>query len=331
VDPATGEAVEPVDPLARSRGAEVGFLAMPAAGWHTTLAVWGVELESELLFVGDAGTTEPSDASGRIGLTWANFWRPLPQLRVELDASFARARFHELTAGEDRIPGALERVITAGIAWEPLASGPHAALRIRHFGEYPLTEDGSVRAPATSLLDLNIGWTRGPFRISASVLNRLDARDADIAYFYASRLPGEPLGGVEDMHFPPSSRDRSGSRSPGDTERGRRARTPATAPRPTIPRGYTVCGTVCPLPSRAAPPRAPSRRAPDPRRTDRVRGRVPHRARCADRSGDRRAVRSSRRIRVDPISVRFPTRPNGRQWVAAGGRSLAPVAASARA
>ncbi|MFO7261712.1 MAG: TonB-dependent receptor [bacterium] len=203
MDPATGEAVEPVDPLARSRGAEVGFLAMPAAGWHTTLAVWGVELESELLFVGDAGTTEPSDASGRIGLTWANFWRPLPQLRVDLDASFARARFHELTAGEDRIPGALERVITAGIAWEPLASGPHAALRIRHFGEYPLTEDGSVRAPATSLLDLNIGWTRGPFRISASVLNRLDARDADIAYFYASRLPGEPLGGVEDMHFPP--------------------------------------------------------------------------------------------------------------------------------
>src|SRR5690606_35040514 len=125
-----------------------------------------------------------SDASGRIGLTWANFWRPLPQLRVDLDASFARARFHELTAGEDRIPGALERVITAGIAWEPLASGPHAALRIRHFGEYPLTEDGSVRAPATSLLELNIGWTRGPFRISASVLNRLDARDADIAYFY---------------------------------------------------------------------------------------------------------------------------------------------------
>src|SRR5690606_35774911 len=203
VDPATGEAVERVDPLARSRGAELGIRATPAAGWRTTLTAWSVELDSELLFVGDAGTTEPSDASRRIGLTWANFWRPLPQLRVDLDASFARARFHDLPPGEDRIPGALERVITAGVAWEPLAAGPHAALRLRHFGEYPLTEDGSVRAPAASLLNLNLGWTRGPFRIGASVLNLLGAKDADIAYFYESRLPGEPPAGVEDVHFHP--------------------------------------------------------------------------------------------------------------------------------
>lgn len=203
VDPVTGEAMERVDPLARSRGAELGIRATPAAGWRTTLTAWSVELDSELLFVGDAGTTEPSDASRRVGVTWANFWRPLPQLRVDLDASFARARFHELPPGEDRIPGALERVITAGIAWEPLAAGPHAALRLRHFGEYPLTEDGSVRAAAASLLNLNLGWTRGPVRIGASVLNLLGAADADIAYFYESRLPGEPPGGVEDVHFHP--------------------------------------------------------------------------------------------------------------------------------
>jgi hypothetical protein len=35
------------------------------------------------------------------------------------------------------------------------------------------------------------------------VLNLLNSRDHDITYFYASRLPGEPAGGVEDIHFHP--------------------------------------------------------------------------------------------------------------------------------
>jgi hypothetical protein len=35
------------------------------------------------------------------------------------------------------------------------------------------------------------------------VLNLLDSRDNDITYFYASRLPGEPAEGVDDIHFHP--------------------------------------------------------------------------------------------------------------------------------
>jgi hypothetical protein len=34
-------------------------------------------------------------------------------------------------------------------------------------------------------------------------LNFLDSRDDDISYVYASRLPGEPAGGVMDTHFHP--------------------------------------------------------------------------------------------------------------------------------
>ena len=203
IDPVTGESVERVDPLARSKGAEIGLRATPVEGVRTTLTAWTVELDSELLFVGDAGTTEPSDASRRIGVTWASFWQPLPVLRLDFDASLAHARFHELSDAENRIPGALERVVTAGVAWEPSHDGPFAALRLRHFGEYPLIENNSVRAPATSLLNLNIGWTYRGLRIGASVLNLLDSEDADISYFYASRVTGEPAGGVDDIHFHP--------------------------------------------------------------------------------------------------------------------------------
>ena len=30
--------------------------------------------------------------------------------------------------------------------------------------------------------------------------NLLDSQDSDINYYYASRLPGEPAGGVNDIH-----------------------------------------------------------------------------------------------------------------------------------
>ena len=33
------------------------------------------------------------------------------------------------------------------------------------------------------------------------ILNLFDSNDHDIEYFYASRLPGEPADGIEDVHF----------------------------------------------------------------------------------------------------------------------------------
>src|SRR5690606_26889697 len=110
VDPVTGNAVAPVDPLVRSRGAELGLRTSPAPSWRTTAAVWTVELDSELLFVGDAGTTEPTAGSRRVGLTVTNFARLAGGLSAELDLSLARARFTRVGEEEDRIPGALERV-----------------------------------------------------------------------------------------------------------------------------------------------------------------------------------------------------------------------------
>ncbi len=62
VDPATGGPAQRVDPLVRSRGAEVGLRVTPAHGWRSTLSAWALNLNSELLFVGDGGATEPSFA-----------------------------------------------------------------------------------------------------------------------------------------------------------------------------------------------------------------------------------------------------------------------------
>jgi hypothetical protein len=203
IDPVTGEEAEPVDPLVRSRGAEVGVRAAPVNGLRSTLTLWALELDSELLFVGDAGATEPSATSQRRGITWANFYRPIPALSVDADVSFAWARLADVPADENRIPGALENVFAGGVTWSPDA-GPFGALRLRHFGSYPLIEDNSVRADPATLFNAEVGYlfTSG-IRLEATVLNLLDSSASDIQYFYASRLQGEPASGVEDVHFHP--------------------------------------------------------------------------------------------------------------------------------
>lgn len=80
VDPVSGEPVSRVDPLVRSRGAEVGVCVATTSAFRSTASLWSLSLDSELLFVGDAGTTEPQGRSRRTGVTVANFWRPDPRL-----------------------------------------------------------------------------------------------------------------------------------------------------------------------------------------------------------------------------------------------------------
>ena len=204
IDPASGEAADPVDPLVRSVGGEVGIRTSALPGLRSTVTLWTVDLDSELLFVGDAGTTEASDASTRVGLTVANFYRFAPGWSADVDVSFTRARFQELVEGEDRVPGAMENVIAAGLTRDTGRDGLTGSIRLRRFGTYPLIEDNSVRAQAHTMANLALGYRLGDLRLEVQMLNVFDEQLSDIQYFYGSRLQGEAVGGVEDVHFHPA-------------------------------------------------------------------------------------------------------------------------------
>ena len=82
---------------------------------------------------------------------------------------------------------------------------PEIRRTVRQAKSRPLVEDNSVRSRATSLVNLEAGYTlTKQLRIAVDVFNLLDAPDNDIEYFYTSRLPGEPLSGVADIHFHPA-------------------------------------------------------------------------------------------------------------------------------
>jgi outer membrane receptor protein involved in Fe transport len=164
-----------------------------------------LNLDSELLFTGDAGITEPSAASRRRGITLANFYRPTSLLAFDVDASLAHARFAGVAARESHIPGALENVVTGGITLSPGTLGISSSIRLRHFGSYPLVEDNTLRANASNLVNADVGYQfRSGTRIQLNVLNVLNGRADDIQYAYASRLRGETSDGIDDVHFHPA-------------------------------------------------------------------------------------------------------------------------------
>jgi hypothetical protein len=205
IDPKTGDPTNPVTPLVRSRGAEFGVRTVRIPGLQSTATAWYLGIDSELLFVGDAGTTEPGRPSRRFGFEWTNYARLKPWLTAELDLAFTSARFSDDDPMGDRIPGSLDRVVSGGITFEP--SRPlFGSIRVRHFGPRPLVEDGSVSSNSTTMWngEIGYGFSDNRARLVLEVFNLFDAEVSDIDYFYASRLPDEPADGVEDIHTHPA-------------------------------------------------------------------------------------------------------------------------------
>jgi outer membrane receptor protein involved in Fe transport len=142
------------------------------------------------VFVGDAGTTEPNNGSRRTGLEATAFWEVNDWLVLDGAYAWTDAKFLGTAAGEDRIPGSVEEVVSGGAVVR--LGDVTGSLRVRHFGEAPLIEDGSASSDPTTLVNLGASWDIGRWTLSASVLNLFDAEDADITYFYESQLAGEP-------------------------------------------------------------------------------------------------------------------------------------------
>lgn len=211
IDPSTGDPATPVDPLVRSKGAEIGVRTEVLPGLFSSLALWMLDLDSELVFVGDAGTTEAGPPSRRLGIEWANYYEPTEYLAFDFDLSWTDARLRETDDSQDEIPGAIPLVMSAGIMGD-LPWDLYAALRLRYLGEFPMVESGDEKSGSTTLVNLRLGYEmpppagsefrKGDWGAAFDILNLFDSKDRDIAYFYESQLQNEATSS-EDVHFHP--------------------------------------------------------------------------------------------------------------------------------
>lgn len=201
VDPADGTAVNAVDPLVESFGHELGAKGFIGDKLNISMALWTLELDSELLFVGDAGNTEASRASERQGIEVAAYYHFSDQWTLDIEYAYTDAEFSDSAPEGNEIPGSVENIVQLGLSFDYEDSW-FGSLRMRHFGERPLIEDGSVSSDETTIWNLRVGYQLENWTFRADVINLTDSNDRDIDYFYASRLADEPLGSAtEDVHY----------------------------------------------------------------------------------------------------------------------------------
>lgn len=202
VDPQSGDIADPVDLLVRGNTAETGIRYFDSEVLNLSASLWWLELDSELLFVGDAGNSEASRASERFGAEIAAYYWFTEQLSVDVEVALTHSRFKGSEEGEgNRIDGALGEVVSAGLRWQ-FAEGWDSTLRLRHFGPRTLDNYGDVESSALTVVNAQLSkrWQNWTFTLQA--LNLLDSDDHDIDYLYESQLQDETAA-VEDIHFHP--------------------------------------------------------------------------------------------------------------------------------
>ena len=204
VDPRTGEPGDQVTPLVRTRGGEIGLRTEIVPGLQSSLALWTLKFDSELVFSGDAGTTEAGRPSKRSGIEWSNRYAPNRHLLVDLDLAVTRARFGNDDPLGNYIPNALQAVAAGGVTVHD-AGWWTVSLFGRYFGPRPLIEDNSVKSRSTILFNAQATYRLSKaLRLRFDLFNIFDRKADDITYYYTSRLRSEPAEGVNGVHFHPT-------------------------------------------------------------------------------------------------------------------------------
>ena len=156
--------------LARSTGAEIGARTRLYNRVELASSLWWLDLGSELVFVGDEGTTEQRGPTRRWGVDFEIRAEVLPWLLLDYDLTYSDPRFR--ITGE-AIPLAPTLLMNGGLTAYPIENFS-AALRVRFLDDRAANEDRSVIARGYTLIDLLVRYRWQNIEVSFDVLNLAD-------------------------------------------------------------------------------------------------------------------------------------------------------------
>jgi hypothetical protein len=208
----------PISPLVQTKGGEIGVRTTAIPHLQSTLSLWYLRSNSELMQDGDTGGTSASEqSSNRYGLEWANYYTPTEHLAIDFDIADSRAQFTQIDPddaaqsvvkaalsvngtpygtvnwqesgqGGKLVPEAVKVVISSGATLHDL-KGFTSSLRLRYFGPRPLTSDGLYQSNQTVLLNGELGYQfNKKWHFTTELLNMLNRKDADIDYAYVYQI-----------------------------------------------------------------------------------------------------------------------------------------------
>jgi outer membrane receptor protein involved in Fe transport len=186
--------------LPQARGYEFGVRSKILPRVEVSATYWALDLKSELVFAGDDGTTEARGPSHRQGwevttrirlLDWLTWSGNVTLTDSAFDNGQAIPLAPRMTARAD---------LTARLPW-----GLSASVAMRYVSNRYADESRQQIARGYTLFDLSARYRYKNLEAFLSVENLANAEWREAQFFFESRLPGEPAGGVPDIHYTPGN------------------------------------------------------------------------------------------------------------------------------
>jgi TonB family protein len=187
-------ASDPVSPLTRATGAEVGARTRLWNRWDLAGALWQLDLDSETVWSGDEGTTEVGGATRRAGIELETRCEFTPWLAADLDLTFTDSKFRENAGNANAVALAPKETWSGGLsARHELGPGVlRGGLRFYGIGDRPATEDGELIAPGFTQFDLHLGYRHRRFDLALDIENLFNGQFRSAQFATTSRLRTEP-------------------------------------------------------------------------------------------------------------------------------------------
>lgn len=191
-----------LEALPTATGYEVGFKSRLLPRTEISATYWFLDLSSELVFVGDEGTTEARGKSHREGLEVAATISLLDWLTFKGDFTYtSKTEFVDTGLPIPLAPRWTARAeLTARLPW-----GLSTSAEMRYLGDRVADDFGHHTARGYTLFNWSARYRYKGLEAFLSIENLADVKWREAQFFFTSRLPGEPAGGVEDIHFTPGN------------------------------------------------------------------------------------------------------------------------------
>ena len=194
--------------LAPTNGVEAGVRTNIVPKLSMQLAVFQQDFNSELAYDADIGQDTPSAPSRRQGVEFSAEYHPLRWIELNTDLAESKARYRGDVAAfgldGDYIANAPSFIGSFGILVDNL--GPwFGGLQWRKLGAFPINDgDRYPEDPGYSEFNLDAGYKiNSHIKVQLSIYNLFDTKADSSAYYYTSRLPGEPAEGVAGIQVHP--------------------------------------------------------------------------------------------------------------------------------
>ena len=197
--------------MAPTTGEEVGLRTNIIPKVAIQVAVFQEDFSSELRFDEDQGQDQATAPSRRQGVEVSAEYRPFHWIEFNTDLSFAKARY----------TGSPEDLANFGLDGPFIAEAPSfigsfgvlvdhlgpwfGALQWRDLGPYPISDgDKLPQDKGYSEVNVDVGYKVNPkLKVQVSVFNLFNTKANAAAFYYTSRLQGEPSDGVTGVQVHP--------------------------------------------------------------------------------------------------------------------------------